>query len=242
VVDARADVYALGVLLFEVLTGQAPPPGAVVSPRSRRPDLPEAVERVIFRAMAQNPEQRFQNVREMRDALEAALQAPVPPPQPAYQQPQPTYTPTPSVSQSVTVERDKGGPNWLAIILGVLMVGALCLGAMLIVPGFLGAEETEQVGPPPTEPPPGVTVIVPTVVLPTQEPPTEPPEQPTEAPEQPTEPPEEPTEPPEQPTDEPPTEGPPGGGLPEVCGSIGLIVGGIGLVGANTFRRRRQTR
>jgi len=58
-VDRRTDVYALGVLLYTTLVGVAPSAGMVVSPRANRSDIPEGVERVIFKAMAQNPDQRF---------------------------------------------------------------------------------------------------------------------------------------------------------------------------------------
>ena len=74
-VDGRADVYALGCVLFEALTGRAPFPRendlAVVFAHLRepppsvsalRPDLPEALDRVIERAMAKNPDQRYRDV------------------------------------------------------------------------------------------------------------------------------------------------------------------------------------
>jgi hypothetical protein len=86
-IDNRADIYALGVMLFEMLTGQRPfdadsqmavmlkhiqePPPA---PRSINPDVPPLVEAVVLKALAKDREGRFQNVEEMATALEQAAQ------------------------------------------------------------------------------------------------------------------------------------------------------------------------
>jgi serine/threonine protein kinase len=99
VIDRRTDIYAMGVLLYEVLVGELPPPGIVVSPRARRPDLPEAVERVVLKAMAQNPDQRYQSASEFQAALQSAVQMPA----------QPITPPTGACSNTLRITDGLGG-------------------------------------------------------------------------------------------------------------------------------------
>lgn len=65
--DARADVYAVGSLLFELLTGE--PPRGRTSPRTVRPDVPRALDRVLARALDPDRERRFADARAFADAL-----------------------------------------------------------------------------------------------------------------------------------------------------------------------------
>ena len=83
-VDHRSDLYALGVVTFEMVTGrrpffaddlqemcrmhiEVPPP----SPRNLRPEVPEELSAILLRCLAKDPGQRFQNGAELHDALDA---------------------------------------------------------------------------------------------------------------------------------------------------------------------------
>ncbi len=107
-IDGRVDVYATGVMLFELVTGQRPFEGHNMSellakqlhaappwPSKLRPDVPPALEQVILRALEKQPERRFESAQAMSAALAALLpgldgRAPLPTVTPAAS----VYTPT----------------------------------------------------------------------------------------------------------------------------------------------------
>ncbi len=94
-VDARSDIYSLGVVLFEASTGQLPFGGELnyeildghinrspPLPRALKPELSGELQRIILTAMAKDPGDRFQSAREFREVLERVRPAaarPTPP-------------------------------------------------------------------------------------------------------------------------------------------------------------------
>jgi serine/threonine protein kinase/Tfp pilus assembly protein PilF len=85
-IDHRTDVYSLGVMLYELVVGEVPytaetPMAVVVKhivdplplPRDKNPNVPERLQQVILKALAKNPEDRFNSAGEIVAAMEPVV-------------------------------------------------------------------------------------------------------------------------------------------------------------------------
>lgn len=159
-VSAPSDLYSIGIIMYEMLTGRVPFEGesavtialkqvseAPVPPSHHNPAIPPALEAVVLRALEKDPARRFADADEFIAALERAgqddatsvLQAtgpmvPLPPPD-AYQDvaqvEQRYYGPAEPPPEVLDEDGDGRSRWWIALLVGLVVAGAIVAGLLL---------------------------------------------------------------------------------------------------------------
>ncbi len=138
-IDHRADIYAVGVMLYQMLTGKVPQ-GLFEMPSLQVPGLDPRYDAIVSSAMRENRDQRYQHIIDMRRALDAIVTQPVQKSEvarqtvpatvaakPAQQQ-RPTGQPNRAPQRSVPPPRvkEKSGPGtWLLAAAVVMILGGI---------------------------------------------------------------------------------------------------------------------
>jgi hypothetical protein len=156
-VDVRTDLYAVGVVLYEMLTGNVPFDGVspvevlrkhvqapVPAPRSINPALPEVVEPVLLRALEKDPRRRYQSAAEMAQSIQRLigqierLQAQR---QLQHMLQQPAYGGGPADDPYQTLELTETGMTTVRRRNNRLSAGILALALLLAIGGAVVARE-----------------------------------------------------------------------------------------------------
>ncbi len=141
-VDHRSDIYSLGCVLFEMLTGRQPfeaaDPLAVAYkhvheapalPTSLQPSIPPALEAVTLRAMQKDPAARFQSAADMASALDDRTAPVAPAAATTPLAPVGATTPLPTVASTDTLprrtDRQPNGRRLMPLLLGLVALALL---------------------------------------------------------------------------------------------------------------------
>ncbi|MFZ0826585.1 MAG: DUF6263 family protein [Verrucomicrobiia bacterium] len=130
-VDSRADIYSLGVVFYEMLTGELP--GKRIEPPSAKVQIDVRLDEVVLRALEREPERRYQQVSEVKTMVETIVHSPEPPRAPSAAAGSPAITPGKGASKAL---------KWIIAITAIVVSACVLLVAGIAAIFFFNATET----------------------------------------------------------------------------------------------------
>ena len=123
-VDHRADIYALGVVFYQMLTGELP--GKPLQPPSKKVQVDVRLDEVVLRALEKKPELRYQQVSEVKTMVETILQTAASDASKGEADPECRET----SSSARTGSRAGGWPKYAYVVAGIALVLAIWFCAL----------------------------------------------------------------------------------------------------------------
>jgi hypothetical protein len=126
-VDHRADIYALGVVFYQMLTGELP--DKRIEPPSKKVQVDVRLDEVVLRALEVDPERRYQQASQVKTAVETITQSPGPGSTGTQAATAPKTSPVPDVNLARAV-RQKAMRRFVGVALG--LAALLCVSFVLL--------------------------------------------------------------------------------------------------------------
>jgi serine/threonine protein kinase len=131
-VDNRADIYALGVVFYQMLTGELP--GKTIAPPSTKVKMDVRLDEIVLRALEKNPELRYQQVSEVKTMMETIVAV----------NPSPIAPPAQSQPSTQTMNTNTNRSFWRGPVMFVVVAACVVLAGLSILfllkakPGITG--------------------------------------------------------------------------------------------------------
>ncbi len=162
--DARSDIYSFGIVMYQMLTGKVPFRGSgfmeTVSKQLSEPPpplrmtkadlvLPDMTERILFKCLEKAPEDRFQNVADLKSALQSALPEPVKPEKDLSSRPARPIgapRPAPKKEKAKPKEASQGSQMKGLIVLFVVLI-VCCIAVFFVLTNHKSKQAPNTVAP-----------------------------------------------------------------------------------------------